>query len=268
MKDLSDLKILIKGGGEQASGVAHKLFYSNFKVCITEIPYPKAVRREVAFCEAIYEGEKEIEGVVGKLVKDKDEIFKLWKERKIPIFIDPEANIKEFLKPDVIVDAIMAKKNLGITKISDAPLVIGLGPGFIAGKDVHIVIETNRGHNLGRLIFEGEAEKHTGIPGVIGGYSAERVFRAPKDGIFKAVKKIGDFVESGDIIGYVNSEPVKAKIKGVIRGLIRDGLKVGRRLKLGDVDPRGIKEYCYTISDKARAIAGGVLEGILRKINA
>ncbi|MDY6864119.1 MAG: selenium-dependent molybdenum cofactor biosynthesis protein YqeB [Thermodesulfobacteriota bacterium] len=267
MNKLSDLKILIKGGGEQASGVAHRLFCSNFKVCITEIPNPKAVRREVAFCEAIYEGEKEIEGVAGRLIKEKDEIFKLWEERKIPVLIDPEAKIRGFLKPDVIVDAIMAKKNLGITKISDAPFVIGLGPGFTAAKDVHVVIETNRGHNLGRVILQREAEKHTGIPGVIGGYSSERVFRAPKEGKFIAEKKIGDFVKTGDIVGWVADKPVKSQINGIIRGLIRDGFEVGKNLKLGDVDPRGFKEFCYTISDKARAIAGGVLEGILKRFN-
>jgi xanthine dehydrogenase accessory factor len=267
MNKLTELKILMKGGGEQASGVVHRLFCSNFNVFLTEIAHPKAVRREVSFCEAVYEGEKEVEGVQGILVKKKEEIFTLWEERKIPVLVDPEAKIREYIRPDVVVDGIMAKRSLGITKVSDAPLVIGLGPGFIAGKDVHIVVETNRGHNLGRLIFKGEAEKYTGIPGVIGGYSIERVFRAPRSGTFKTDKKIGDFIDTDDIVGWVEDEPVKSEIKGVIRGMIRDGIEVGEGLKLGDVDPRGVKKSCYTVSDKAMAIAGGVLEGILRNFN-
>jgi xanthine dehydrogenase accessory factor len=263
---LTELVVLIKGGGEVASGVAHRLFRAHFRVCLTEIPQPQAVRREVAFCEAVYEGEKEVEGVVGKLVLSPDKVFQVWQEDKIPLIIDPDAEVKNVLKPDVLVDAIIAKKNLG-TKISDAPLVIGLGVGFQAGKDVHVVIETNRGHNLGRLILKGGTEPDTGIPGGIAGVSTERVFRAPKAGHLSTTKKIGDYVQAGDVIALVDGTPVQALISGNIRGLLRDGMEVHKGMKLGDVDPRGIKEHCYTISDKAMAIAGGVLEAILTRFN-
>jgi xanthine dehydrogenase accessory factor len=180
--------------------------------------------------------------------------------------VDPEAKVIKFLKPDVVVDAILAKKNLG-TKITDAPLVIGLGPGFCAGKDVHLVVETNRGHNLGRVISEGEAEKNTGVPGVIAGYGAERVFRGPKEGRFTTLKDIGDYVEAGEVVAEVDGVPVKAQIKGVIRGMLRDGTDVWKGVKAGDIDPRGIKESCYTVSEKAMAIGGGVLEAILSYFN-
>ncbi len=263
---LDKLKVLIRGGGELASGVAHRLSQCHFKVFITEIPKPQAVRREVAFCEAVYEGQKEVEGVVAKLVSSPDEVFRVWHEGKLPLLVDPEARVKNILKPDVLVDAIIAKKNLG-TKISDAPLVIGLGIGFKAGKDAHIVIETNRGHNLGRMILQGEAEPDTGVPGVIAGFSSERVLRAPAAGQFSTSKKIGDHVEAGEVVAFIDGAPVKALVGGVIRGLLRDGTQVHKGMKAGDVDPRGINDYCYTISDKARAIAGGVLEAILSHFN-
>lgn len=264
---LTDLIVLIKGGGEQASGVAHRLFRSNFKICITEIPNPRAVRRGVAFCEAVYEEEKEVEGVVAKLIESEEKVFEVWEENKIPLLVDPRASIKDFLKPDIIVDAVMAKRNLGMTGITDASLVIALGPGFRAGKDAHLLVETNRGHNLGRLILKGEAEKYTGVPGTVGGFSVERVFRAPKAGRFISCRKIGDYVQKDEVVGEVEDYEVIVKIKGVLRGLIRDGTEVWEGLKLGDVDSRGDKNACYSISDKARAIAGGVLEGILMNFN-
>ena len=266
-RKLTDLKVLIKGGGEQASGVAHRLFRSNFKICITEIPNPRAVRREVAFCEAVYEGENGVEGVVAKRVGSQEEIFEVWKENKIPLLVDPQATVRDYLKPDILIDGTMAKTNLGLTKITDAPLVIALGPGFWAGRDAHLVIETNRGHNLGRVITEGETEKFTGVPEVIGGFGIERVLRSPRAGRFISHKKIGDYVQEDEIVGEVDCLPVKVRIKGILRGLIRNGLDVRERQKLGDVDPRGVKESCYTISDKARAIGGGVLEGILMRFN-
>ena len=261
-----NLTVLIKGGGEMASAVAHRLTRANFKVCITEIPHPQAVRRGVAFCEAIYEGEKEVEGVVAKAIRSADEIFKVWEENKIPILIDPETKVKDFLNPDILVDAILAKKNLG-TRISDAALVIGLGPGFQAGREVHLVVETNRGHNLGTVLLHGEAEENTGIPGGIAGFSTERVLRAPVSGRFSSAKKIGDFVQAGEVVARIEDSPVQAAIEGVLRGLLRDGSEAWKGMKVGDIDPRGIKEFCYTISDKARAIAGGVLEGILWHFN-
>jgi xanthine dehydrogenase accessory factor len=266
MKNLTDLVVLIRGAGELASGVAHRLYSSHFRLCLTEIDQPQAVRREVSFCEAGYDGAKEVEGVIARLVHSPEKITLAWQEGKIPLLVDPEAEIKNFLKADVLVDAILAKKNLG-TSIKDAPLVIGLGPGFTAAKDVHVVIETNRGHNLGRMLLTGEAEPNTGVPGEIAGFAADRVFRAPKAGKFLNVKKIGEFVQAGDVVATVNDEPVKALINGVLRGLLRDGTEVYRGTKAGDIDPRGKKENCYTISDKARAIGGGVLEAIMYHFN-
>ena len=263
---MTGLIILIRGGGELASGIACRLTCSHFKVCLTEIAHPQAVRREVSFCEAVYEGEKEVEGVVVKLISSPDGIFPVWEKGKVPLLIDPEATVRDTLKPDILVDAILAKKNLG-TKISDASLVIGLGPGFTAGKDVHIVIETNRGHNLGKVIVHGDAEANTGLPGVIAGVSAERVLRALKAGWLSTNKKIGEHVQAGEVVAFVDGSPVKAQVDGIIRGLLRNGDEVHKGMKVGDVDPRGIRDYCYTISDKARAIAGGVLEAILSHFN-
>jgi xanthine dehydrogenase accessory factor len=264
---LGKLKIVVKGGGEMASGVICRLFKSGFaKICVTDILQPQAVRREVSFCEAVYDGEKTVEGVTARLTESYDEIQGAWDSGQIPIIVDPEAGVIDFLKPDVVVDAILAKENLG-TKITDAPLVIGLGPGFYAGKDVHLVVETNRGHNLGRVIYKEEAEKNTGIPGVIAGYGAERVFRGPKEGSFRTLKYIGDYVEAGEVVAEVGGTPVKAQVKGVIRGMLRDGTNVWKGMKAGDIDPRGIKGSCYTVSDKAMAVGGGVLEGILSHYN-
>lgn len=262
-----ELTVLIRGGGEMASGVAHRLHQSHFKVCMLEIPHPIAVRREVSFCEAIYEGEKEAEGVRSKFISKPEKIRSVWQEGKIPILVDPDGeNTRRFIKPDVLVDAIMAKKNLG-THIKKAPLVIGLGPGFHAEKDVHIVIETNRGHDLGRLILEGAAETDTGIPGNIAGYNVERVLRTMKKGVFCPQKWIGDRVNKGSVVAVVDDFPVIAKISGSLRGLIREGVEVRKGMKVGDIDPRGKREFCFTISDKARAIGGGVLEAILYWFN-
>ena len=264
---IENIIVLIKGGGEMASGVAYRLYKSNFKkICMTEVSQPQAVRREVSFCEAIYDEEKTVEGVTARLIESHELIQGVWDRGQIPIIVDPQARVLNFLSPDVVVDAILAKKNLG-TKITDAPLVIGLGPGFYAGRDVHLVVETNRGHNLGRVISEGEAEKNTGTPGVIAGYGAERVFRAPRESRLKALKKIGDYIEAGEVVATVDGVPVKAQIKGVIRGMLRDGTDVWKGMKAGDIDARGIKESCYTVSDKTKAIGGGVLEGILSHFN-
>jgi len=265
-KKLNDVVILIRGAGEMATGVAHRLVSCRFKVCMTETSNPQAVRREVAFSEALFDSEKEVEGITAKRVESADHISEVWRDGKIPLLIDPEAEVKDFLKPDVLIDATLAKKNLG-TKITDAPLVIGLGPGFHAGRDVHLIIETNRGHNLGKIISNGEAELNTGIPGAIGGYTEERVIRAPKDGSFKALKKIGDGVRANEKVGIIENMPVRSRIAGVIRGLLRDGTEVWKGMKLGDVDPRGINDHCYTISDKGRTISGGVLQALLEHFN-
>jgi len=263
---LSELVVLIRGAGEMATGVAHRLWHARFRVCMTDLPKPLAIRREVSFCEAIHDGEKTVEGVTAKRVIDVDAVGHTWGEGKIPLLVDPEAAIKRVLRPHVVVDAILAKKNLG-TEASDAPLVIGLGPGFFAGRDVHLVIETNRGHNLGKLIWEGAAEPDTGIPGDVGGRTAQRVLRAPETGKLEALKRIGDLVKEGETVGVVRGVSMKSTISGVLRGILRDGTDVQKGLKSGDVDPRGNRDACFTISDKARAIAGSVLEGILTTFN-
>jgi xanthine dehydrogenase accessory factor len=261
------LIVLIRGGGELATGVAHRLHQSNFKVCLLETNRPMAVRRGVSFCEAVYEDEKTVEGVTCKLSNSVDEINDAWQKGLIPLVIDPENKTKEVIRPDVEIDAIIAKKNLG-TRLTDAPLVIGLGPGFSGGKDVHVVIETNRGHNLGRIIVSGEAEPDTGVPGLIGGFTGERVWHAPVTGIFTTEKKIGDRVAAGDIVALVDTTPVIAEIDGMVRGLLRTNTKVPKGMKLGDIDPRGTPDYCYTISDKSRTISGGVLEAIMAQFNS
>jgi xanthine dehydrogenase accessory factor len=266
-KKLHDLVIMIRGAGEMASGVAHRLHRSHLKVCMVEIPEPLAVRREVSFCEAVYDREKEVEGVWAKWISRWEEVASLWREGKIPLLVDPDAReTRAFLKPDVLVDAILAKRNLG-TRITDASWVIGLGPGFTAAEDVHVVIETNRGHNLGKMILNGRAEPDTGIPGDIGGFTTERVLRATGDGIFSSERSIGDGVKKGSVVARVDDLPVVAKVSGIVRGLLRSGVEVRKGTKVGDIDPRRKREHCFTVSDKARAIGGGVLEAILYRFN-
>ena len=264
--ELTKVVVFIRGGGEVASAVAHRLTRAHLKVCLTEIPRPLAVSRGVAFCEAIYEGKKKIEGIVARHVSSADEIPRLWQANEIPIIIDPEAIIKNTLNPDALVDAIMAKRNRG-TRITDAPLVIGLGPGFEAGKDVHMVVETNSSESLGKVILKGATERDTGIPVAIGGLTFERVLHSPEDGLFLTDKEIGDFVAAGEVIAWVAEQPVKADTGGVIRALLRRGTKVVAGTKLGEIDPSGSKKACYTIRPKMRVIAGGVLEAILMRYN-
>lgn len=267
MKELKDLVILVRGAGEQATGVAHRLARAHFKICLTDIAQPQAVRREVSFCEAVYDGEKTVEGVTARLIPDPSWIDGAWSKGELPLLVDPESKVREPVRPDVVVDAILAKRNLG-TRIDWAPLVIGLGPGFYAGRDVHMVVETNRGHNLGRLFYEGEAEPNTGVPGNIGGYAEERVLRAPHQGTFRYNgHRIGDVVEAEETVAFVGQDPVLASIRGVLRGLIREGISVHKGMKVGDVDPRATRDNCFTISDKARAIGGGVLEGVMSFYN-
>jgi len=264
---LTRLVVLIRGGGEVASGVAHRLARAHFRVCMTETSHPLAVSRGVAFCEAIYEGEKEVEGVVARHIKSAAEIPEVWHESEIPIIVDPEASIKNTLNPHVLVDAIMAKRNLG-TKITDAPLVIGLGPGFQAGRDVHMVVETNNSESLGKVIIEGGAEKDTGIPITIGGLTFERVLHSPEDGLFLANKQIGDFISAGEVVASVGEQSIGAEIDGVVRALLRSGMEVKKGTKLGEIDPSRNREACYTIRARVRAIAGGVSEAILMRFNA
>jgi xanthine dehydrogenase accessory factor len=259
----ASFKVLIRGGGDLASGVAWRLHQCGFRVCIAEIEQPMAVRRKVSFCEAVYDGEAVVEGVKALLIRDPEEVSKIWEQGQVPVLVDPRAESKLVTKPHVLVDAILAKKNLG-TSISDAPLVIALGPGFEVGKDAHYVVETNRGHNLGRILFSGCAEPDTGSPGPVQGVTTERVLRSPATGIWENRADIGDLVKQGDVVGDVGGEPVSARIDGVLRGLIRPGVRVTQGLKIGDIDPRGVTRFCYTISEKSLAIAGGVLEGIMR----
>ena len=263
--NIADIVVLIRGAGEQASGVAQCLFRAGFKICLTEISEPLAVRRGVSFCEAVYEGEKEVEGIRACRVKHHEETDLIWKKEEIPIFIDPQNQIKNLLCPQVVIDATLAKKNQG-TFISDAPLVIGMGPGFTAGKDVHIVIETQRGHNLGRLILDGEAEPNTGVPQPVHGFGRERVLRSPCNGIFNSIRDIGEMVSAGDIVAEVAGEPLFALVTGIVRGLIRNGIHVTKNLKVGDIDPKSDFLSCFTISDKARALGGAALEAILWKL--
>lgn len=260
---LSDLKICVRGGGDIASGVSWRLHQCGFRVFITEIEQPMAVRRRVAFCEAVWDGHAVVQGVEALLIHTADEILPVWDQGKIPVLVDPDNLARHKVKPDVLVDAILAKKNMG-TFINNAPLVIALGPGFEAGIDAHFVVETKRGHDLGRVLTIGSPEPNTGEPGPVLGITRDRVLRSPADGLWQNRTDIGEFVSAGDIIGSVADVPVKTLIDGVVRGMIRPGITVSKGLKIGDIDPRGIREYCYTISEKALAIAGGVLEGIFR----
>ena len=265
---LSDITIAIKGAGEMASAVAWRLYKANFKkLLMMETVNPRAVRREVSFCEAVYDGQKEVEKISAALARNADNIKSCWEKNQIAVVADPQWQTLGMIEFDVLVDAILAKKNLGTNKDS-APLVIGLGPGFYAGKDVHMVVETNRGHNLGRIITSGKAEPNTGVPGAVSGFTEERVLRATADGKFQSHRSIGEHVRADEIVGSVAGYEVRARIDGVIRGLIRPHSLVTTGLKIGDIDPRGQTSYCYTISEKARAIGGAVLEAVLRVYNS
>ena len=253
--------MLIKGGGDIGSGAAWRLHRCGFKVLITEINQPLAVRRRVAFSEAIYDGEAVVEGVKALRIGTLQDVDRLWRQGKIPVLVDPECSSRHALQPDVIVDAIMAKKNTGTCK-HDAPLVIALGPGFEAGQTTTFVVETNRGPRLGRLLEKGAAEPDTGVAGAIDGVT-ERVLRAPRDGQWQSELDIGESIGREEVAGFVDRVPVKAPIGGVLRGLIRPGVRVSKGLKIGDIEPRHQRDLCFCISDKALAIAGGVLEGVL-----
>jgi xanthine dehydrogenase accessory factor len=254
--------VLIKGAGDLASGVALRLHRCGIRLAMTEVARPLMVRRTVSFGEAVYEGYTQVEGVVAARAENPWQALQVIHSGKIPVLVDPEAGCLPVLRPAVLVDAIMAKRNIG-THSGDAPLVVALGPGFIAGADCHAVIETNRGHSLGRVITAGSAEPDTGLPGEIGGKSSERLLRAPTSGAVQALAAIGDRVAEGQVVARVHGQPVTAGTAGVLRGMIRSGIEVAAGVKIGDVDPRAEVSHCFQVSDKSLAIAGGVLEAIL-----
>ena len=256
------MKILIRGAGDIATGIALRLYRAGMQVVMTDLPAPTAIRRTVCFSQAIILGEMTVEDVTARRAETPDQAEALLAQGLIPVLADPDCTCRTRLRPDALVDAILAKRNLG-TKMDDAPIVVGIGPGFTAGEDCHAVVETMRGHTLGRVIYRGSALPNTNIPGLIGGFAGERVLRAPCDGIFTAVHRIGDTVEEGETIGFVEGQPMKCTISGVLRGVLDDGVPVKKGMKSGDVDPRCKPEYCTTISDKALAVGGGVVEAVL-----
>lgn len=256
--------IIVRGAGDISTGTIHRLARAGFPVLALEVARPSAIRRRVAFSEAVYDGAATVEGVTAVRIADIQEIDEVLARGEVPLLVDPAGESIRRLRPAAVVDAILAKRNLGTT-MDMAPLTVALGPGFAAGRDVHFVIETMRGHDLGRIIAEGSAAPNTGVPGVIGGYGAERVLHAPAAGVFRMRRDIGSVVERDEIIGVIASGdgkvPVRAQIAGILRGVIRDGFPVTVGFKLADVDPRLEQlKNCTTVSDKARCIAGSVLE--------
>jgi xanthine dehydrogenase accessory factor len=255
--------VCIRGGGDLASGIASRLVRAGFPVAILELPEPLVIRRTVAFAEAVYAGEVRIEGLTGRRVEGAEEARREAQTGRVPVLVDPAGASIGALAPAVVVDARILKANRGDLGRELAPLVIALGPGYTAGADCHAVIETMRGHRLGRVLWQGAAEPNTGVPGVIGGRTAERVLRAPAAGEVQSEAQIGDHVAAGQVVATVGGAPVASPFDGVLRGLLHDGVFVAAGFKIGDVDPRGVREHCFTVSDKALAVGGGVLEAIL-----
>jgi len=260
--------IIVRGGGDMATATVHRLHSAGFPVLVLEAEQPAAIRRQVALSEAVYEGRATVEGVTAVRIERNAEIAAVLEQGCVPLLVDPQGICIAQLQPAAVVDAIIAKRNLG-TKRDMAPLTVALGPGFCAGKDVHYVIETMRGHDLGRIIRDGYAKPNTGVPGRVGGFAAERVMHAEHEGVLMNRRAVGDFVQQGETIAVIANKtgehPVHASITGLIRGLIRDGFPVTKGFKIADIDPRR-EEYsnCFTISDKARCIAGSVLELVCR----
>ena len=254
--------VLIRGAGDLATGIALRLHRAGLRVVMTDLPRPTAIRRTVAFSQAIVHGEAAVEGVTARLAQSPAGVPALLEAGIIPVLADPEGACVPVLRPDALVDAILAKKNLG-TRITHAPVVIGVGPGFTAGTDCHAVVETMRGHYLGRALYEGSAQPNTGIPGLIGGFAGERVLRAPADGVFHQLLDIGAQVKQGDIAAQVGGQPMVCTLDGVLRGILAEGTPVHKGMKAGDIDPRCELRHCYCASDKALAVGGGVLEALL-----
>lgn len=267
-RSVPETLVLVKGGGDLATGAAHRLRRAGFPVMMTEIERPTMVRRSVSFAECLYAGEWRVEGVASVRAEGGDLEEKIASARAlmeagvVPVMVDPRAEAVARVRPAALIDAILAKRNLG-TRMEDAEVVVGLGPGFTAGADCHAVVETARGHDLGRVILEGAAKPDTGAPGAIGGYTTERLLRAPRAGAFASAARIGDAVRAGQTVARVDGEDVTSRIDGVLRGLLRDGIEVPAGFKVGDVDPRAEPSHCVTISDKSRAIGGGALEAVM-----
>ncbi|HEX9133793.1 MAG TPA: selenium-dependent molybdenum cofactor biosynthesis protein YqeB [Ktedonobacteraceae bacterium] len=267
---LQDVLVAVKGAGDLATGVMHRLSRAGFAVMATELPQPTVLRRTVAFAEAVTSGRITVEGITACRADSVAAIRIALANGCVPIVVDPDGMVLRQMQPGVLVEATLSKYNSGIT-MNDAPIVIALGPGYEAGKDAHAVIETNRGHNLGRVYLQGNAEPNTGVPGTVGGYAAERLLRAPCAGRLYSVRQIGEQIQEGEVVAIVQSDngdtPILAAISGILRGLVRDDLVVNTGMKVGDIDPRAIREHCFTISDKSRAIGGGVLEAVLDLLN-
>ena len=255
--------VCVRGGGDLATGVAYRLFRAGFPVVILELPQPLVIRRAVSFAQAVYAGESQVEGVDARLTAGVDEAVALTKSGTIAVMVDSAGYAIPRLNPTVLVDARMLKASGGDTSPDQALLVVALGPGYTVGRDCHAVIETSRGHDLGRVLWQGRAAPDTGIPGSVKGRSGDRVLRAPTAGAVQSVVQIGDSVSSGQLIATVGGEPLRAPFAGVLRGLLHDGVPVPAGKKIGDVDPRGVRRHCFTISDKALAVGGGVVEAIL-----
>ncbi len=264
---MEELKIAVRGAGDLATGVICRLTRAGYRVLVLECAAPTVIRRQAALAEALYEGSFQVEGLTARMIKNLKESKAVWEWGEVPILVDPEGRSLKDFKPDILIDAIIAKKNLGTTK-ELAPFIIALGPGFTAGQDADIVIETQRGHDLGRIIRQGSAAPNSGVPGLIAGFGAERVLHAPAAGRLTVVQDIGSVVQKGDVIALIKTEtgeenPVRATLTGLVRGMLKDGFEVKKGLKMADIDPRLDQlKNCYTVSDKARCIAGSVLEAV------
>lgn len=265
-----DHLVVIRGAGDIATGAIHRLYRAGFPVIALDIPNPSAIRRKVSFCEAVFDETCIVDGITCTLVRSAQDAKAMAMAGSLPLLVDEDGSSIAQLQPAILIDAILAKKNLGTSRAM-ADFVIALGPGFTAGlsdTDVHCVIETMRGHNLGRLIYQGAPLPNTGVPGAIAGISAERVIHAPASGTIQLYHDIGDIVEKGDVLAYIGDVPVTATISGVLRGIIRDGYPVTKGLKIADIDPRREQQKnCFTISDKSRAIGGSVLEAVMSYIS-
>lgn len=253
---------VIRGAGDLASGIALRLWRSHIQVVMTDMERPTAIRRTVCFSQAVVHGETAVEGVTARRAENAAQTLELLCDGVIPVLADPDGGCIRDLRPAAVVDAILAKRNLG-TRITDAPVVVGVGPGFTAGVDCHAAVETMRGHYLGRVLYEGSPIPNTGIPGLIGGFAGERVLRAPADGLFRQILDIGARVKLGDVAAEVDGQPMVCTLDGVLRGILADGTPVHKGMKAGDIDPRCEERHCYCASDKALAVGGGVLEAVL-----